>query len=184
MKRQRKGIRTTKEKLKDALEKIETERDMNPPVEKEQANQLFCFMGKVDKKDGTIYVDNTGNFPITSIDGMKAVFILYDWTSNAILATPIETATDEQMISAFKKNITYLTKRGFKPSFNIIDNVASKAIKEYLEEEDIQMQAVEPHNHRVNAAERAIQTFKNHFIAGLSIGDEAFPTILWCKLIK
>ena len=46
------------------------------------------------------------------------------------------------MISAFKKNITYLTKRGFKPCFNIIDNVASKAIKEYLEEEDIQMQAV------------------------------------------
>ena len=94
-------------------------------------------MGRVDKKDGTIYVDNTGNFPITSIDSMKAVFILYDWTSNAILATPIETATDEQMIQAFKTNISYLTKRGFKPSFNIIDNVASKATKNYLEEEKI-----------------------------------------------
>ena len=69
----------------------------------------------VDKKDGTIYVDNTGDFPITSIDGMKAVFVLYDWTSNAILATPIETTTDEKMIEAFKTNISYLTKRGFKP---------------------------------------------------------------------
>ena len=46
------------------------------------------------------------------------------------------------------------------------------------------MQAVEPHDHRVNAAERAIQTFKNHFVAGLSIGDKDFPTILWCKLIQ
>ena len=32
-------------------------------------------------------------------------------------------------------------------------------------EEKIQMQLVEPHNHQVNAAEREIQTFKNHFIA-------------------
>ena len=49
-------------------------------------------------------------------------------------------------------------------------------------EEKIQMQLVEPHNHRVNAAERAIQSFKNHFIAGLSIGDKNFPNILWSYL--
>ena len=183
MRRQRKGIRSTR-KTNHALEAIETERDFHPPMEKEKFNQLFCYVGMIDKKDGTIYVDNTGNFPITSIDGMKAVFILYDWTSNAILATPIATATDEQMIKAFKENIEYLTSRGFKPSFNVIDNVASKAIKEYLVNEGIEMQLVEPNNHRANAAERAIQTFKNHFIAGLSIGDKDFPTILWCKLIK
>jgi hypothetical protein len=41
----------------------------------------------------------------------------------------LETTTDENMIEAFQKNISYLTRRGFKPSFNIIDNVASKAIK-------------------------------------------------------
>ena len=46
------------------------------------------------------------------------------------------------------------------------------------------MQLVEPHNHRVNVAERAIQMFKNHFIAGLSVGDKQFPMILWCKLIQ
>eukprot|EP00978_Attheya_sp_CCMP212_P040859 scaffold227432_cov49-Attheya_sp.AAC.1 len=40
------------------------------------------------------------------------------------------------------------------------------------------MQLVEPHNHRVDAAERAIQTFKNHTIAGLSIVDEEFPSML------
>ena len=142
-------------------------------------NLLFCYVGMIDKNDGTIYVDNTGNFPITSIDVMKAVSILYDWTSNTILATPIATATDEQMIKAFEENISYLIKRGFKPTFNIIDNVASKAIRAYLEKEEIKMQLVEPNNHRVNAAERAIQTFKNHFVARLSIGDKDFPTILW-----
>ena len=69
------------------------------------------------------------------------------------------------MIDAFQNYIKYITKRGFKPCFNIIDNVASKAIRIYVQEGKIQMQVVKPHNHQVNAAERAIQTFKNNFIA-------------------
>jgi len=71
IRRQRKGIRSTK--IKEALETKEHSRDINPPVEREREklNQPFCYVGMVDKKDGTIYVDNTGNFPITSIDGMK-----------------------------------------------------------------------------------------------------------------
>ena len=69
-------------------------------------------------------------------------------------------------------------------TFNIIDNVASKVILSYLEEAKIGVQLVEPHNHRVNAAERAIQTFKNLFISGLSTCDDSFPTILWSRLVK
>ena len=42
---------------------------------------------------------------------------------------------------------------------------------------------MEPHQHRVNAAERAIQTFKNHFIAGLCTVDPNFPLQLWCDLL-
>ena len=88
------------------------------------------------------------------------------------------------MVRMFKGQIHYLTKRGFKPTFNIIDNVASKAIRKFLEEEIIGFQLVEPHNHRVNAAERAFQTFKNLYISGLATCDEHFPTILWSRLIK
>jgi len=137
----------------------------------------------VEKKDGTIYVDLTGSFPIRSMAGMTTVFILYDWTTNAILATPISDAKDETMVQAFRE-VEYVTKHGFKPVFNVIGNVASKAVKAYLQSENIDLQLVEPHNHRVNAAECAIQTFKNHFIAGLSTSDDNFPTLLWNKLIK
>ena len=65
--------------------------------------------------------------------------------------------------------------------YNVIDNVATKAIKTYLESEKIEVQFVTPYDHRVNAAERAIQTFKNHTISGLCICDDEFPSILWCK---
>jgi len=118
------------------------------------------------------------------MDDMTTVFILYDWTTNAILVTPITDRKDETMVKAFSDNVEYLTKRGFNPVFNIIGNVASKAVKAYLESKNIDLQLVEPHNHRVNAAERAIQTFTNHFIAGLSTCDDIFPTLLWNKLIQ
>ena len=101
---------------------------MNPPKESEENNQIFMVMGIVDKT-GTVYTDLTGRFPINSMEGMTAVFIMYDWTTNTILAKPIKDAKAETIVEAFKTNIEYMTKRGFKPIFNIIDNVATNAIK-------------------------------------------------------
>ena len=104
---------------------------MNPPEEKDRMNQTFMKLGYVDRKEGTIYAELTGNFPITSIHGMTAIFIMYDWTSIAIIETPIKEAKAETIVECFKQNITYLSKRGFKPVYNIIDNVVTKAIKTY-----------------------------------------------------
>ncbi len=41
---------------------------------------------------------------------------------------------------------------------------------------------VEPHNHRVNAAQRAIQTFKAHFISALATTNSDYPLQLWDRL--
>ena len=65
-----------------------------------------------------------------------------------------------------------------------MDNVASKAINNYLGKEYIKLQILEPHNHQSNASERAIQTFKNNFISGLCIGDLKFPTFLWSNIVR
>ena len=160
MKGKQKDIRSTKDKIKDALEKIETAWYMNPPEERERMNQKFMTLGYVNKKEGTIYADLTGEFSITSIHGMTAMFIMYDWTTNAILATPLKEAKAEKIVDCFKKNITYLSKIGFKPVYNVIGNVATNAIKTYLESESIKVQFVTPYDRRVNAAEREIQTCK------------------------
>jgi hypothetical protein len=61
----------------------------------------------------------------------------------------------------------YLVSKGYKQKVNVMDNQATKAIKEYLVTQQCKLQLVEPHNHRVNAAERAIKTFKNRFIGAL-----------------
>jgi hypothetical protein len=48
--------------------------------------------------------------------------------------------------------------------------------------ENIQLQMSPPHVHLRNAAERTIQMFKNHFIAGLCSMDPNFSLRLWDKL--
>ena len=71
MKRQRQGIRSTKPKLTAALEDIKYQRDMHPPLEQEKRNQLFSYVETLDKKDGRVYTDLTGRFPLRSADGMS-----------------------------------------------------------------------------------------------------------------
>jgi len=44
------------------------------------------------------------------------------------------------MVKSFFKNAEYLTKQGFKPIFNIIDNMTSKSVKAYLESANIDLQ--------------------------------------------
>ena len=47
----------------------------------------------------------------------------------------------------------------------------------------MEYQLIPPHIHRRNASERAIHTFKNHFIAGLANTDPNFPLSNWCRLL-
>ena len=45
------------------------------------------------------------------------------------------------------------------------------------------IQLVNPDDHRVNAAERAIQTWKNHYLVGFSSTDPNCPLQLWRQFI-
>ena len=84
---------------------------------------------------------------------------------------------------AFEDVYSYLSSKRFKPKLNIIDNQCSKRIQNYITSQGTDIQLVNPDNHRVNAAERAIQTWKNHYVAGLSTTDPNCPFQLWCQFI-
>ena len=43
---------------------------------------------------------------------------------------------------------------------------------------------IEHHQHCANTAENTIQTFKNHFVAGICTVDKKFPMQLWCNLLS
>jgi hypothetical protein len=86
------------------------------------------------------------------------------------------------VFNAYKTQFDELTAKGFKPKLNIMDNQATQHIKKYLTKNNCKLQVNEPHNHRVNAAEQAIQTFKVAFIAALATTDSKFLLQLWDRL--
>ena len=151
-------------------------------IEDESIANVFCFGAFADKISGVVYNDCTRDFPYMSLDGNVCFFVMYHYETNGILITPIAGLDSERILEAYTKNFEYLVSKGFKPKVNVMDNQATKAIKAYLTPQQVTLQLVEPHNHRVNAAERAIQTFKNRFIGALGTTDSEFPIQLWDKL--
>ncbi len=94
----------------------------------------------------------------------------------------IKNLDDHSIYKAYKEVFKTLEAKGYKPKMNVMDNQATKYIQQFLTKEECDLQVVEPHNHRVNAAEQAIQTFKDAFIAALATTDSEFPLQLWEKL--
>ena len=117
----------------------------------------------VDLKD-TVYTDQTGKFRVRSIGGYNYIFLTYSYDTNAILVRPIKTRTGKELVEVVANIHEYLSHRGFKPKHHIMDNEASHQMKLYMRSEQVNYQLVPPNIHRANSAERAIRTFKNHFI--------------------
>jgi hypothetical protein len=142
-----------------------------PEVEDKSIANVFCFGAFADKMTGVVYNDCTGNFPFMSLDGNVCFLVMYHYEMNAIFAVPIPGLDSKSILDAYKKIFKYLVSKGYKPKVDVIDNQATKAIKEYLVTQQCKLQLVESHNHQVNAAELAIQTFKNRFIGALGTTD-------------
>ncbi len=89
--------------------------------------------------------------------------ILYDYDGNAILAKPMKNRTEDKIIHSYQVLHDCLVAAGLKPRLQKLDNEASRRLKQFLDNNDIEFQLVPLHLHCCNAAECAIRTFKNHF---------------------
>jgi hypothetical protein len=72
-----------------------------------------------------------------------------------------------EWVKAYDSAHQELTVKGVKPKLQTLDNEASVALKNFFTVNDMAYQLVTPHCHRRNAAERAIRTFKEHFVVRL-----------------
>ena len=63
---------------------------------------------------------------------MKYYFVAYDYDINYIFVIPITDVKDATLLVAFDEIFKDLAEKGYKPTFNIMDNQAVRPIKEYL----------------------------------------------------
>jgi hypothetical protein len=131
---------------------------------------------------GQLYMDLTGKFPVRSSKGNSYVMVCYVYDCNYVKVIPMKSRSASEWANAYVHIHQQLTADGFKPKLQTLDNEASAALKHFFTANDVEYQLVPPHCHRRNAAERAIPTFKEHFVAGLSSVDPNFPLHLWDRL--
>jgi hypothetical protein len=132
---------------------------------------------------GQLYIDLTGKFPVRSSKGNSYVMVCYIYDCNYIKVIPMKSRSDSEWVKAYASVHQDLTVKGFKPKLQTLNNEAFVALKNFFTEHDVDCQLVPPHCHRRNAAERAIRTFKEHFVAGLSSVDPSFTLRLWDRLL-
>jgi hypothetical protein len=132
---------------------------------------------------GQLYTDLTGKFPVRSSKRNSYVMVCYIYDCNYVKVIPMKSRSTSEWVKAYDSVHQELKVKGFKPKLQTLDNEASAALKNFFTINDIAYQLVPPHCHRRNAAERAIRTFKEHFVAGLSSVDPSFPLHLWERLL-
>ncbi len=172
LKKQRQNVRSTKVKL-------ESEPD---ETEQQQKKHREIYVKIYNVRD-TMYTDQTGNMPVVSNRGNRFVMVLFEVDGKSIDAEPVKDHTNASLIKAYLALWGRLTASGaVTPTMHIMDNKVSVRFKNEIKK-NTKLQLVPPDTHRQNLVERAIQTFKNHFIAILLGVDESFPMALWDRLI-
>jgi hypothetical protein len=102
---------------------------------------------------------------------------------NYVKVVPMKSRSTSEWFKAYDHIHHELTSKCFKPKLQTLDNEASAALKNFFTTKDVEYQLVPPHCHRQNAAERAIRTFKEHFVAVLSLVTPNFPLHLRDRLL-
>jgi hypothetical protein len=110
--------------------------------------------------------------------------VLVKVDGNYIDAEPMKNKSAGSMVKTHTELWTSLTAKGvIRPKTHLLDNEVSAELKAEIAK-NFTIQLIPPDNHRRNLAERAIQTFKNHFKAILAGVDNSFPMQLWVLLLS
>ena len=100
------------------------------------------------------------------------MLILYAYDTNAIFVESTKTRSDTDMFYAYYVLYYTLKNAGHAPKLNIMDNEAPSALKILFQKGITVGQLAPPQIQRRKTEERAIHTFKNHFVAGLASVDK------------
>ena len=152
-----------------------------PRPRKKERTVFYRVLDMNEEAAQKIYTDQPGRFPKKSSRGNQYIMVLNEVDSDAILIELMKNRTAGEMIRAYQVLIDRLNSAGIFPKHHILDNECSTELKTVIKNNKMTFQLVPPHR---NIAEKAIQTFKDHFISILCGADKMFPLHLWDRLLR
>ena len=176
----RQGLRTTK--LLDVLP--ETTSDLRPVVTPRSSRYESVLTKVVYQSPPTSirHTDLTGKFPVTALSG--ACYHLVMLCGNYIHVEAMKSRQSSDYVAAYRAGDLFFKAAGILPLFERLDNETSALLVKFIgDEAKTTIQYLPAGNHRASKAERAIRTWKNHFVAILSATDPSFPLHAWEHLL-
>ncbi len=179
------GLRSTKTPAKSDDDNVDIETASihlpHPPTkQKELVLRIFDLSNKAQR---LMYTNHSIKFPKKSSKGNQYIMVLIENDSNAILVEAMKNCSAGEMIRAYLILVNCLRNAGVTPKMHILDNECLEEFKAQICKNNTTFQLVPPHDHQRYIAEKAIQTFKGHFISILCGTDKDFPLHLWCRLL-
>ena len=83
------------------------------------------------------------------------------------------------MLAALQRAVNFFADRGAAPLLVRMDNECATVTKEWLKTTAIALELTPVAQHRTKKSERAISTWKDHFLAVLATTDPNSPVSLW-----
>ena len=87
------------------------------------------------------------------------------------------------MVRAQTRIIQYLLDRGLKHMDLRIGNECTEALQRFFRTDIVDFQLCPPNDHCTNQAKKAIDTWKCHFLSGISGIEPSFPMHIWFRLL-
>ena len=157
-----------------------TKSSPNEEIPRIRSNELFIQVISISK----LYIDDTGRFLIHARSGNQYIVIAYHCDANLILAKPFTSRKDKHHLLAYDKLMRRLHNNKLTSNLQILNNEASPEYKRAIKEKwNANYQLVTPNTHQINAAERDICMFKDHFISILAGFAPDLPRNLWNLLL-
>jgi hypothetical protein len=175
MKQTKQGVRSTKIVDEDAMLGVK-----HQPGVKHKDVYLIVF----DATKKSMFSDQTGKFPITSARGNKYIMVAVELDGNYIDGEPLQSRSAKSLTKAYQAIFQRWKATGvICPNWHILDNEAPEELKQAIRDNKCRVELTPADQHRRNAAERAIQTFKGHFISVLAGVADGFPINQWDELL-
>jgi hypothetical protein len=119
--KRRQNIRSTKIKpvqnqpVQNTVEDLEPELQGQFFIKKDRTERVGVHLVGMEDLNGMISTDQTGRFPIKSLKGKSYIMVLYNYDSNAILATTMKSRKAPDLVAAYNELHQQLLDGGVKP---------------------------------------------------------------------
>jgi hypothetical protein len=152
-----------------------------PEAERPSVKLLATIHPSSKFRAKALFSDLAGRFPVIVFD--RSQYIMISQYKSYIYAELLPSRIETSLGVAFTRTYQFFKDLGHQLQFQVLDNEYPESLVRSFKQQRVIVERVPPNQNCANKAERAIQTFRNHFLSILVGAHPNFPINQWQHLL-